>query len=222
MGSIAQDSGAESSMPGSQTKSDSAKETNGTEDSEEYGYLVVSRMPQKKLLIPPLNFSLVNKGVYRSGYPNKRNFDFLETIGVRTFICLAAEAPEHLSIARDNLKFIKKHGCRRIEIPIEGQKEPFSTIPEESIQEALRHILDVRNHPVLIHCDKGKHRTGCIIGCLRKLEGWALTPIFREYEMFTKSSARILDYQLIETFSMPVQLFDEEKLPDFLPDIDEE
>ena len=24
--------------------------------------------------------------------------------------------------------------------------------------------------PLLIHCTKGTHRTGCIVGCLRKLE----------------------------------------------------
>jgi protein tyrosine/serine phosphatase len=24
--------------------------------------------------------------------------------------------------------------------------------------------------PLLVHCTKGTHRTGCIVGCLRKLE----------------------------------------------------
>jgi len=186
------------------------------EEEVEYGYLQVAQVSHSRLLIPPLNFSLVNKGVYRSGYPNKRNFAFLETIGIRTFICLATEAPAHLSIANDNLEFIKKRNMKRIEIPVEGQKEPFTITPEKSVREALRHILDVRNHPLLIHCDKGKHRTGCVIGCLRKLEGWALTSIYREYEMFTKNSARILDFQLIEMFSMPLELLDKEKLPSFL------
>uniref|UniRef100_A0A7S3PQQ5 Tyrosine-protein phosphatase domain-containing protein n=1 Tax=Aplanochytrium stocchinoi TaxID=215587 RepID=A0A7S3PQQ5_9STRA len=90
------------------------------EEEVEYGYLQVAQVSHSRLLIPPLNFSLVNKGVYRSGYPNKRNFAFLETIGIRTFICLATEAPAHLSIANDNLEFIKKRNMKRIEIPVEG------------------------------------------------------------------------------------------------------
>ncbi|VAI16698.1 unnamed protein product [Triticum turgidum subsp. durum] len=48
-------------------------------------------------------------------------------------------------------------------------KEPFVSIPEDRIREALKVILDTRNHPVLIHCKRGKHRTGCVVGCLRKL-----------------------------------------------------
>ena len=38
------------------------------------------------------------------------------------------------------------------------------------IGEALSILIDKRNHPVLVHCNKGKHRTGCLIGCMRKLQ----------------------------------------------------
>jgi hypothetical protein len=45
-------------------------------------------------------------------------------------------------------------------------------------------LEDVRNHPVLIHCNKGKHRTGCLVGCYRKVQKWSMTAIFEEYRRF--------------------------------------
>ena len=41
--------------------------------------------------------------------------------------------------------------------------------------------------PLLIHCTKGTHRTGCVVGCLRKLEEWSLTSIFDEYQRYAGS-----------------------------------
>jgi tyrosine-protein phosphatase SIW14 len=34
---------------------------------------------------------------------------------------------------------------------------------------------------MLIHCDKGNHRTGCVVGCLRKLQRWSIASITNEY-----------------------------------------
>ena len=72
---------------------------------------------------------------------------------------------------------------------VPGNKEPFIDIPDDKIALALTVLLDRRNHPILVHCNKvcafgcvallsdhgaywaaqGKHRTGCLIGCLRKI-----------------------------------------------------
>jgi tyrosine-protein phosphatase SIW14 len=38
------------------------------------------------LLIPPLNFAMVAKGVYRSGYPNQKNFPFLKKLGLKSIL----------------------------------------------------------------------------------------------------------------------------------------
>ena len=38
-------------------------------------------------------------------------------------------------------------------------QEPFVDIPEERIRDAVSALLDVDNHPVLIHCNKGKVRS---------------------------------------------------------------
>ena len=53
---------------------------------------------------------------------------------------------------------------------------------------------------MLIHCNKGKHRTGCLIGCLRKVQQWSLTVIFDEYRRFAEPKPRFLDQQYIELF----------------------
>ncbi|KAJ6329457.1 hypothetical protein OIU77_011018 [Salix suchowensis] len=71
--------------------------------------------------------------------------------------------------------------------------EPFVNIPQDTIREALKVVLDAKNHPVLIHCKRGKHRTGCLVGCLRKLQKWCLTSIFDEYQRFAAAKARVAD-----------------------------
>jgi tyrosine-protein phosphatase SIW14 len=56
--------------------------------------------------------------------------------------------------------------------------------------------------PLLIHCNKGKHRTGLIVGCLRVVQQWSLTSIFDEYSRFCMSKVRVLDQQCIELFAI--------------------
>jgi tyrosine-protein phosphatase SIW14 len=58
------------------------------------------------------------------------------------------------------MEFSNDNGINIKQFGIEGNKEPFVHIPEEVIKKAVVELLDTRNHPVLIHCNKGKHRTG--------------------------------------------------------------
>lgn len=119
------------------------------------------------------------------------------------------------------------------------------TIPDEKIRQALAIVLDKRNHPLLIHCNKGKvsdlgtanssassgrnhtrrlilapfawscmfastplraenlhlqHRTGCLVGCLRKMQCWSSTAIFEEYRKFSFPKSRAMDQLFIELF----------------------
>ena len=41
--------------------------------------------------IPPINFGMVSPGIYRSGFPNKKNFDFLKKIKIKTIIYMCPE-----------------------------------------------------------------------------------------------------------------------------------
>ncbi|KAM1016026.1 hypothetical protein ACFX13_046509 [Malus domestica] len=149
------------------------------------------------LFIPPLNFSLVDNGIFRSGFPESANFSFLQTLGLRSIICLCPEPyPEA------NMEFLKSNGIKLFQFGIDGYKEPFVNIPDDTIREALKVVLDVRNHPVLIHCKRGKHRTGCLVGCLRKLQRWCLTSVFDEYQRFAAAKARVADQRFMEMFDV--------------------
>jgi tyrosine-protein phosphatase SIW14 len=48
--------------------------------------------------------------------------------------------------------------------------------------------LDTRNYPILIHCNKGKHRIGCLAACIRKMENWSLSATLDEYRRFSGTS----------------------------------
>lgn len=146
-------------------------------------------------VIPPTNFAMVCPGVYRSGYPKAMNHSFLQSLRLKSLIFLC---PEDCDDA--NRKFCKANGVQILQFGINGNKEPFSDMPEPVIRDALHVLLDVRFHPVLIHCNKGKHRTGCLVGCLRKVQRWSLTSIFDEYRRFAGNKVRILDQQFIELF----------------------
>ncbi|KAK1396130.1 putative tyrosine-protein phosphatase [Heracleum sosnowskyi] len=151
----------------------------------------------EELFNPPLNFAMVDNGIYRSGFPDPTNFPFLKTLGLRSIIYLCPEPyPEA------NMEFLKLNDIRLFQFGIEGTKEPFVNIPEDAIREALTVVLDIRNHPLLIHCKRGKHRTGCVVGCLRKLQRWCLTSIFDEYQRFAAAKARVSDQRFMELFDV--------------------
>ncbi|KAL8478223.1 hypothetical protein ACS0TY_030209 [Phlomoides rotata] len=149
------------------------------------------------LFTPPLNFAMVDYGIFRSGFPDNNNFSFLQTLNLRSIIYLCPEPyPDH------NVEFLKSNGIQLFQFGIEGCKEPFVTIPENKIREALKVAIDVKNHPVLIHCKRGKHRTGCVVGCLRKLQRWCLTSVFDEYQRFAAAKARVSDQRFMELFDV--------------------
>ncbi|KAK4716991.1 hypothetical protein R3W88_015329 [Solanum pinnatisectum] len=98
--------------------------------------------------LPPTNFSAVENNyiIYRFGFPHPSNFTFLQPLSLRS---------NHI-------------------LMIDGTKDA-STMSSRSeiIMDGLRVITDERNHPVLVHCKRGKHRTGCVVGGLRKLQNWS-------------------------------------------------
>ncbi|KAI9142625.1 tyrosine phosphatase putative [Paraphysoderma sedebokerense] len=147
-------------------------------------------------LVPPLNFAMVAPGVYRSGYPNKKNLPFLKKLRLRSILYLC---PEEYS--SENLQFLNDNNIQFFHYHISGNKEPFVEIESSDICSALAKVLDESNHPMLIHCNKGKHRIGCVVGCLRKLQNWSMTSIFDEYRRFAGTKIRIADQEVVYILS---------------------
>jgi len=71
---------------------------------------------------------------------------------------------------------------------------------EEIVINALKCITNKEYHPILVHCRQGKHRTGTIVGCLRKTQNWPLSNILSEYIYFANDKPRIYDQDYIASF----------------------
>ncbi|KAG4203276.1 hypothetical protein ERO13_A05G391500v2 [Gossypium hirsutum] len=161
------------------------------------GFVVEGDESGDVVLEPPPNFSMVEEGIFRSGFPRPCNFAFLQTLNLRSIIYLCPEPyPE------ENLEFLRSHNIRLFQFGIEGKTEPSLASLKDAIRGALKILIDVRNHPVLIHCKRGKHRTGCLVGCLRKLQNWCLSSVFEEYQHFAGMKSRSADLRFIETFDI--------------------
>ncbi|XP_015071872.1 tyrosine-protein phosphatase DSP3 [Solanum pennellii] len=149
------------------------------------------------MLVSPNNFSAVEDNcIYRSGLPQPSNFPFLKSLNLRSIIYLCPEPyPE------ENLKFLRINSIKLFQFGIDGTKEP-SAMSSSAITEALKVITDVRNHPVLIHCKRGKHRTGCLVGCLRKLQNWCMSAVVEEYKHYAGTKWRETDLKFLEKYDV--------------------
>ncbi|KAI5784648.1 tyrosine phosphatase family-domain-containing protein [Geopyxis carbonaria] len=151
--------------------------------------------------IQPDNFARVAGAVYRSSFPKPENFSYMKKLGLKTILTLVPEAyPE------ENNKFMNENGIIHIQVGMPGNKEQDSLsdprVPDEKITAALKIILDKRNHPILIHCNKGKHRTGTVVGCLRKFQSWSPPLAIEEYRRYAGIKNRARDERKIENYGL--------------------
>ncbi|KHN14775.1 Putative tyrosine-protein phosphatase [Glycine soja] len=140
---------------------------------------------------------MVEEGIYRSSFPRSSNFSFLESLNLRSIIYLCPEP-----YPQENLEFLQSQNIRLFHFGIEGKTDLSVSAVRDNILEAVKVLIDVRNHPVLIHCNQGKHRTGCVVGCLRKLQSWCLSSVFEEYKRFAGAKYRTTDLRFIETVDL--------------------
>ncbi|GJD12728.1 Probable tyrosine-protein phosphatase [Galdieria sulphuraria] len=152
-------------------------------------------VPYGGTLIPPINFGMVETDLYRSGVPNELSFPFLEKLQLKKILYLAPD-----EVSQQFLNFVDDQGIELVALGWDGEKSPWKPISEEVVLNALDCILNVDNYPLHVMCNLGRHRTGTVIGCLRKLQRWNLTSIFEEYRRFAGSKVRLLNEQFIELF----------------------
>ena len=155
-----------------------------------------SRLALSNEVVPPENFSHVIGEIYRSSFPRVENFSFLSRrLKLKSILMLIPE-----EYPQENLDFLKAASIQLFQVGMSGNKEPFVNLPSGLLTKALGIVLNPENQPILIHCNRGKHRTGCLVGCIRKLQNWSLTMIFDEYRRFAFPKARALDQQFIELY----------------------
>ncbi|KAF3986084.1 hypothetical protein FT663_04501 [Candidozyma haemuli var. vulneris] len=146
-------------------------------------------------LTPPENFAPVINNIYRSSFPQQPNFSFLKTLKLKSVLCLIPE-----EYPKSHEEFFEEEGIQLFHLGMAGNKEPFVIISSELITEAIKIVINPANQPILIHCNRGKHRTGCLVGVLRRLQKWSLTIIFDEYRKFAAPKERPMDQQFIELY----------------------
>lgn len=146
-------------------------------------------------LTPPENFAPVINQIYRSSFPQPNNFTFLKKLKLRSILCLIPEDYPHLQ-----QEFIKNENIKLFQLGMSGNKEPFVKISSDLITEAVKIVLNPENQPILIHCNRGKHRTGCLVGVIRRLQNWSFTLICDEYRKFAAPKERPMDQQFIELY----------------------
>ncbi|GAA5942191.1 protein-tyrosine phosphatase OCA1 family protein [Sporobolomyces koalae] len=160
--------------------------------------LTVCRVrPARRVLIPPPNFGTVEENLYRSGQPSELSFAFIEELNLRTVIWLAPEDPNE-----PFQQFLEDHKIRLFHLGADDFAAVYDPLSEETVLQALDLILNPQNSPTMIMCAQGRHRTGTVMGCLRKLQHWNLTSILEEYRRFAGPKVRVLNEQFIELFDL--------------------
>ncbi|KAK2590686.1 tyrosine-protein phosphatase siw14 [Conoideocrella luteorostrata] len=142
----------------------------------------------------PLNFGLVVPGVYRSSYPKLEDYDFLKKLKLKTVVTLVKK--EELDHELDS--FVTANGINQVIFNMKGTKK--EAIPMSTMRSILKMVLDRKNYPLLIHCNHGKHRTGCVVAAVRKLSGWQLNMVVDEYRAYAQPKVRDCDVDYINNF----------------------
>ncbi|KAH8883435.1 protein-tyrosine phosphatase, partial [Thozetella sp. PMI_491] len=143
----------------------------------------------------PENFGVVVPGVYRSSYPQAQDYTFIRDLKLRTIVTLVdKDFPDSYR------SFIAENGIRHHVFSMKGTKK--EDIPMKTMRDILRLVLNHQNHPLLIHCNHGKHRTGCVVAVVRKVTGWKLPRIVDEYREFAGAKARDCDVKYITLFDL--------------------
>lgn len=183
----------------------------GSED--EVSKVTIVSLPVLKV-IPPLNFCPVERYLYRLGQPTPLNHLFLQQLCLRNIVWLAQEDPsdDFLQFADEN--DISVHFLGGI---AGDDSNPWDGLSEALVIQALRIIGDRRHYPILVCCGMGRHRTGTVIGCLRRLQGWNLASVSEEYRRFTGlRGGRVMVELMIEDFDLDSVEIDRELAPEWL------
>ncbi|KAF2166856.1 hypothetical protein M409DRAFT_54633 [Zasmidium cellare ATCC 36951] len=153
-------------------------------------------------LVPPVNYGAVEKRtIFRSGFPQDRNVEFLERLRLNGTISLVEE-----EMKPEVAKFIDVYSINHVCVPIKANKDGEVRTTLNSLCEAILYLMNPINHPVYVHCNRGKHRTGCVIACLRKCQMWPIDEILAEYDTYAGEKARPEDKNLIRAFN-PVDVY---------------
>ena len=138
------------------------------------------------------HFGEIRTGIYRSSFPGSCNLEHLKSLKLKTLVTLVTtpfEPQVEQWLASSNVQHY------RIKIP--AHKTSEDAIPVEAIAQVMKLLNDDTKRPILMHCKKGKHRTGCMVACFRKLQGVDDVSAITEYHDYARPKARAFDVAFI-------------------------
>jgi tyrosine-protein phosphatase SIW14 len=94
--------------------------------------------------------------------------------------------------------FVAQEGIRQVVFNMKGTKK--EAIPLKTMKSILSIVLNKENYPLLIHCNHGKHRTGCVVGVVRKVAGWDVESVVAEYKSYAEPKSRECDIEYLSSF----------------------
>lgn len=155
-------------------------------------------------LIPPFRFCVVEDGVYRGAHPSLKNMRYLQRLQLRTIISLV---PDPCGPTRDLVEYCASERIRhRWEYLEKYDDDKFAHTPQ-LVASLLSDLVDIRNHPMYVHCRDGAHNTGLVMMCLRRLQNWALPTIYNEFRRYTKSNfITYAEKRFVESFRATVMI----------------
>ncbi|KAI1195270.1 tyrosine phosphatase family-domain-containing protein [Nemania serpens] len=144
---------------------------------------------------PPVNFAMVCEGLYRSGYPQAQDYPFMQSLKLKTIVTLVRKDlpdgyQEFITVNGITHKIFDMAGTKKEEIPVEMMRAIHAVVSESE------------NYPLLIHCNHGKHRTGCVVGVFRKSNQWDLKRVIDEYSSFAEPKVRETDLRYLTEFEL--------------------
>ncbi|EFX06447.1 tyrosine phosphatase family protein [Grosmannia clavigera kw1407] len=143
----------------------------------------------------PLNFGQVVSGLYRSSYPQPENYAYLKSLGLKTIVTLVDK-----NFTEGYQKFMSANNIQHHVFGMKGTKK--EEIPLSTMEAILRLVLNRQNYPLLIHCNHGKHRTGCVVAVVRKICGWNNERIVHEYRTYAGIKERDCDVKYMRAFEL--------------------
>ena len=118
-------------------------------------------------------FHRINEKLYRGAQPRRDGLMRLKQLGVKTVINLRGSNED----TRSEEQSARALGLNYFSVPIGRIGRPS----DAKVQRVLAIINAEENHPVFVHCNHGRDRTGLIIAIYRLAnEGWTADEAQRE------------------------------------------
>jgi protein tyrosine/serine phosphatase len=120
----------------------------------------------------------VSPGIYRGPAPETASdYQQLSSLGIRTVLDIR---PWRRRQREQECACLKSHGICYIHAPVSFRPER-----DGSAERALRILANSQRHPIYIHCQLGRDRSGLIIGLYRvRYEGWSRQLAYCEMKRF--------------------------------------